>query len=518
MTIEDNLRNLPSVESVLGDERVVTLLEKMPRRLALIEVREYLSELREAIRLTTDHGGTEIAASPRRRVSASSSRRRPSAVPCLPQFDWPTLLDRLERRARTSLRRAINAVGVVLHTGMGRAALSKSAQAALQDVSENFCNLAIDADTGRRGERYAHVTGLLCELTGAESAMVVNNNAAATMLILNTLAAGKEAIISRGQLVEIGGAFRIPDIMLRSGVRMVEVGTTNRTHLRDYRSAITPETGLLIRVHMSNYRIIGFTTEVPISGLVELGREFKLPVVDDLGSGALVDLSKYGLPKEPLVQDSVAAGADIVCFSGDKLLGGPQSGIIVGRRSYIDQMKKNPLTRALRCGKLTYAALEATLRLFLDEEKLIREHAVMSLLLKPRLEMERQARKLLRAVKDLTPHMEFKLREATSKVGSGSLAAEQLPTIVVSVRTRSQADSGPGLTADELTRRLRRSNPPVFGRIENGELLLDFRTIREDEIALVARAMHEAVETPDMGTTVVRTSPTSLQRPAPLPR
>jgi L-seryl-tRNA(Ser) seleniumtransferase len=369
---------------------------------------------------------------------------------------------------------------------MGRAALSSVAQEALVAVSDNFCNLAVDMETGRRGERYAHVAGLLGELTGAEAAMVVNNNAAATMLILNTLAAGKEAIISRGQLVEIGGAFRMPDIMERSNVRMIEVGTTNRTHFADYRAAITPNTGLLIRVHMSNYKIIGFTKEVPLEELVALGREVGVPVVDDLGSGALIDLSKYGLPKEPTVQESIAAGADVVCFSGDKLIGGPQCGIIIGKKAYIELMKKNPLTRALRCGKLTYAALEATLRLFFDEEKLLREHAVLKLLLKPLPEMQRQAKTLIRAVADLVDKAEFDLRDATSEIGSGSLATEQLPTRVVAVKPKS-------CSADELAHRLRRCDPPVFGRIADGALLLDFRTIREDEIDLVARALHHVL-------------------------
>jgi L-seryl-tRNA(Ser) seleniumtransferase len=458
MSENPNLRTLPAVEAVLNDARFVAVLGELPRRLALLVIRNYLDELRTALR----------AGQPAEFAAAELERR-------------------LAQRARPSLRPAVNGQGVVLHTGLGRAALSEAAQAALSVAGRNFCALAIDLETGKRGERYAHVADLLCELTGAEAAMVVNNNAAATLLILNTLAEGKEAIISRGQLVEIGGAFRMPDVMQRSGVKMVEVGTTNRTHLRDYRAAITPQTGLLIRVHMSNYRIIGFTKEVALAELATLGREFKLPVVDDLGSGALVDLSVYGLPKEPTVQESVAAGADVICFSGDKLLGGPQAGIIIGRKQYVDAMKKNPLTRALRCDKLTYAALEATLRLFLDPETLAYRHAVMAMLLKSDKEMLTQARHLLRAARSLADKAELHISPGTSEIGSGSLAAVQLPTQLVAVKPRD-------ISPDELARRLRLAEPAVFGRIENDAFVLDMRTVRDDEIQPVVAALQQVLQ------------------------
>jgi len=452
----DALRSLPSVEAIVGDERVTALLNRIPRRLALMVIRRYLAEVRESLK----------ADKPER-------------------FEWPRLRERLARQTRPSLRRAINALGVVLHTGLGRAALSKPAQAALTEVSENFCTLAIELETGRRGERYAHVAELLCELTGAEAAMVVNNNAAATMLILNTLAEGRDVIISRGQLVEIGGAFRMPDIMKRSNVRMVEVGTTNRTHLKDYRAAMTPETGMLVRVHTSNYKITGFTKEVSLSDLVALGRAANVPVVDDLGSGALIDLSKYGLPKEPMVQESLAAGADAVCFSGDKLIGGPQSGIIVGRKALIDRMKQNPLTRTLRCGKLTYAALEATLRMFFDEERLVREHSVLSVMLKPLTEIERAAKELRTALADIGT-LATTVEDGVSEIGGGSLPTEPLPTRIVALKTDR-------LSPEELGRRLRLSDPAVFGRIEDNRLKLDLRTVRADEVALIARALHAAL-------------------------
>jgi L-seryl-tRNA(Ser) seleniumtransferase len=453
----DALKSLPAVDAVVGDRRVAELLTRLPRRLALMVVRRYLAELREGI------------------IAGQAAA-----------FDWPVLVARLEQEARPSLRRAVNALGVVLHTGLGRAALSAPAQAALAEVSASFCTLAIELETGRRGERYVHVADLLRELTGAEAAMVVNNNAAATMLILNTLAAGKDVVISRGQLVEIGGAFRMPDIMQRSNVRMKEVGTTNRTHLKDYRNAITPETGMLIRVHTSNYKITGFTKEVALADLVALGREFSLPVVDDLGSGALIDLAKYGLPHEPTVQESLAAGADVVCFSGDKLIGGPQSGIIVGRKALIDRMKQNPLTRTLRGGKLTYAALEATLRMFFDEERLVREHAVLSALLKPVAEIQRQADELLSALKDVAGRVKSTIEEGVSEIGGGSLPTEPLPTRLIALQPE-------GISADELARRLRLGDPAVFGRIERGRLMLDLRTVREGEIPIVAQALQAAL-------------------------
>ncbi|MEO0092652.1 MAG: L-seryl-tRNA(Sec) selenium transferase [candidate division WOR-3 bacterium] len=454
----ERLRSLPSVEKVLSDERLSPWLEKLPRRLVIRTIRDYLEKLRVGIM-----AGSDLT------------------------FEFAELLTMLGRQSRPSLKRAINGLGVVLHTGLGRAPLSKTAQAALVEITENFCNLAIDLTTGRRGDRYSHIENLLCELTGAEAAMVVNNNAAATLLVLNTLAANREVIISRGQLVEIGGAFRLPDVMKRSGAIMVEVGTTNRTHLKDYESAITERTAMLLRVHMSNYRIIGFVKEVPLADLVSLGKKYQIPVVDDLGSGALIDLSKFGLPKEPMVQESIKTGADVVLFSGDKLIGGPQAGIIVGKKHHIDLMKKNPLTRALRCGKLTYAALEATLRLFLDEVKLLKEHALMQILLKPLKEMEKEAKLLKRRLQALLgDKIELTVRDDLAEVGGGSLATFSLPTKVLAIRPKS-------IDVVELAKRLRFYDPPIFGRIERDELLLDFRTIRNDEIAIIAQGLKDCL-------------------------
>ncbi|MDH5186125.1 MAG: L-seryl-tRNA(Sec) selenium transferase [candidate division WOR-3 bacterium] len=455
---QERLRNLPSVDKVLSDLKIASLLEKVPRQIVLNTIRDYLENLRSQI-----VGGSDK------------------------EFDIESLAKTIEQHKRLSLRRAINGIGVVLHTGLGRAPLSKTAQAALIEVSENFSNLAIDLENGRRAERYFHVENLLRDITGAESALVVNNNAAATMLILNTLAENREVVISRGQLVEIGGAFRMPDVMKRSNAIMKEVGTTNRTHLRDYAAAINEKTGLIIRVHMSNYRIIGFTKEVSLEDLVALGRKHNIPVVDDLGSGAFIDLSKFGLPKEPMVQESIGAGADIICFSGDKLIGGPQCGIIVGKKQYIDAMKKNPLTRALRCGKLTYTALEATLRLFLDEEKLLKGHALLRILLKPINQMEKEAKSLYKKSQVLFgDEVQMTIKDSLSEIGGGSLATESMPTKVLAIKPKK-------ISVEALAKKMRLYDPPVFGRIENDEYLLDFRTIRSDEIATIANALKSSL-------------------------
>lgn len=454
----ERLRRLPALDKALADERVRPAAEKIGHRMAARICRQYLDEVRQ--RLVAGDG---------------------------PDFDPAELERRLRQQVRPTLTRAINGLGVVLHTGLGRAPLCRAAREALADVSAGFSSLEIDRETGRRGSRYRHVEPLLCELTGAEAAMVVNNNCAATMLILSTLGRGREVIVSRGQLIEIGGSFRIPDVMAQSGCRMVEVGTTNRTHRRDYQNAITPDTAALLRVHTSNYRISGFTKEVSLEELVALGREKSIPVVDDLGSGALVDMSRYGLPKEPLVSESVAAGADVVCFSGDKLIGACQAGIIVGRSRYVAAMKKHPLTRALRCDKLSYAVLERTLELFLDEERAVKEHALWQILLKPTVQMQREASVLVRRVRPrLAGRAELKVRSAKSEIGGGSLATESQDSRVVAVRPAT-------IPVDELARRMRQHVVPVFGRVERGEYLLDFRTIRRDEIPTVAEALLTAL-------------------------
>ncbi len=393
------------------------------------------------------------------------------------------IANRIQLQFKPSVAPAINAAGIILHTALGRAPLCQEAQEAIAKAIKNYCTLAIDRSTGKRGDRYAHVEELLYYLTGAEAAVVVNNNAGATMLVLNTLAFGREVVISRGQLIEIGGSFRIPDVMKRSGVIMVEVGTTNKTHPWDYERAITENTAMLLRVHTINYQIVGFTSEVPLKVLVELGQKHNLPVVDNIGSGCLVDFQKYELPPEPMVQDSIKAGADIVTFSGDKILGGPQSGIIIGKKKYIDPIKKNPLTRALRCDKLTYAALEATLKLYLDEEHLQERHPVLRLLTIPTKRLANRARTFRRHLKDIVEgKCEIKAIDGFSQLGSGSLPAQYIPTKLISLKSQT-------MSAESLAAKLRDNEPPIFARIDDDEVLLDLRTIRDDETKVIEGAI-----------------------------
>ncbi|HDQ99636.1 MAG TPA: L-seryl-tRNA(Sec) selenium transferase [candidate division WOR-3 bacterium] len=448
------LRALPAVEKALADPALAPVLAQVPSRLAVRVVRTYLAEVRAAL-----VAGGEVA------------------------YDTAELEGRLRREARPTLTRVVNGLGVVLHTGLGRAPLCRAAREALADVSAGFSSLEVDRETGRRGSRGAHVESLLSELTGAEAAHVVNNNCAATLLILSSMAAGREVVVSRGQLIEIGGAFRIPDVMKQSGCTMVEVGTTNRTHLRDYADAITPNTAALLRVHTSNYRIRGFTKEVGLDELVALGRERGVPVLDDLGSGALVDLARFGLPREPLVSESMAAGAAVACFSGDKLIGACQAGIIVGRKDVVGPMKKHPLSRALRLDKLSFAVLERTLTLFLDEPRALEEHVLYRILLKPVAEMQREAQALARRVRGpLGDAAEVRVRPCRSEFGGGALATESLESRAVAIRPKKM-----GL--EELARRMRLHSPPVFGRIEDDEYLLDFRTLDRSDVPCLARAL-----------------------------
>lgn len=370
---------------------------------------------------------------------------------------------------------AINATGIILHTGLGRAPFSKGIADVTYAVSRGFSRLQID-DEGRRADRYTKINRLLQIISGAEAGFIVNNNAAATLLVLNTLARGKEVVVSRGELVEIGGAYRMPEIMEASDAIMCEVGTTNRTHLQDYEKAINDNTAALMRVHQSNYRIIGFTKQVPLSELVQLGHKHNLPIIDDLGSGAFIDFSKYGLPKEPTVQESMKAGADVACFSGDKLIGGPQCGIIVGKNMYIEKMKKNPLTRAMRCDKLTNAALEATLHLFLRKDtELLKEHGVFNTLLKKPADIKRHATKCADMLKRyFRTRITSSVKKDVSEIGGGSLSTEELPTYVVAIKTKD-------MSVQKLAKALRRCPVPVFGRVTENTYLLDFRTVLEEE-------------------------------------
>jgi L-seryl-tRNA(Ser) seleniumtransferase len=384
-----------------------------------------------------------------------------------------------------SLRPVINATGVVLHTNLGRALLGEAAIARVVAVAAAYSNLELDLATKERGSRYAHVDALLQRLTGAEAALVVNNNAAAVLLALESMARGREVVVSRGELIEIGGEFRIPDIMRRSGARLREVGTTNRTHPRDYAEAIGPDTALLLKVHTSNYRVVGFTADVPSRELVQIGRARSVPVMEDLGSGSLLDLRAYGFPHEPTVPEVVAAGVDLVSFSGDKLLGGPQAGIVVGRSELVGRLQKNPLNRALRIDKLTVAALEATLAVY-ETGEAVRAIPTLARLTEPLPAIRARARRLLARLDPARRRwLHAHLVDATSQVGGGALPTVELPTAALALG----ADGG---QARELDVALRGGDPPVIARLVNDRLLLDCRTVLPSEVAPLAAALARA--------------------------
>jgi L-seryl-tRNA(Ser) seleniumtransferase len=462
---EARLRKLPSVDSLLGDPAGASLIELFGRDAVVQACREELDSLRAGILGGEGPGAGEDEASLSREAVLAG------------------IAGRLAEKADIGIKKAINATGILMHSGLGRAILSEAGRTALDDISQGFCTLALDLETGRRGQRDAGVSRLLAELTGAEAATICNNNAAGTVLVLHALAFGKEVVVSRGQLVEIGGSFRMPDVMATSGAVMREVGTTNKTHLRDYEAALGPNTGAILRVHHSNYRILGFTAEPGIEELAELGRKAGVPVIDDIGSGALVDLRAYGLETEPLVRRSVEAGAAVACFSGDKLIGGPQSGLIVGKADAVAKIKKDPLARAFRCGKLTIAAMEATLKLFLNPDTLTRTHPLYRMLaLKPE-DLEKRARRVERGLRKRLPEAVcLTVVDEGSQVGSGSVPVETIPTKCLAV---SGASSGP----DEIARALRLRRPAVFSRISRDAVLFDFRTIQPDVDRLVEDAI-----------------------------
>ncbi len=379
-----------------------------------------------------------------------------------------------------ALKSVVNATGVVLHTNLGRAILPEAAIEAIAQAARSAVNLEFDLEGGGRGDRDALVESELCALTGAEAATVVNNNAAAVLLALTAVAEGREVIVSRGELIEIGGSFRLPDVMARSGARLREVGTTNRTHPGDYESAIGPETALLLKVHPSNYRVVGFTSEVTLEELVQIGRARGVPVMEDLGAGALIDMSGHGLPREPIVAERTAAGADLVSFSGDKLLGGPQAGIVVGRRDMVAKLKANALKRALRCDKLTLAALSATLRLYLRSGNLVGDIPTLRFLTRTSAEIKQiapRARDIL--IDRLGPTFRCEIIESASQIGSGALPTEELPTVAIRV-------THPAISANSIAELFRRARPPIIGRITDAGFQLDLRTIEDPAVFAAA--------------------------------
>jgi L-seryl-tRNA(Ser) seleniumtransferase len=452
------LRALPKVDRLLEREDVTALAAIHPRVLVTEAVREAIEAVRAEI---LDGGSPEVSEDA---VAAHAARL-------------------VAVKAQSSLRRVINATGIVVHTNLGRSPLSDAAVAAVAEVARGYSTLEYDLATGERGSRHAHVEELICRLTGAEAAMAVNNNAAAVLLGLAGLARGREAIVSRGQLVEIGGSFRVPDVMRESGATMVEVGTTNKTHLRDYDNAITPATGLLLKVHTSNYRVVGFTEEVSLVDLVLLAGTRGVRVMEDQGSGVLVDLRTWGLPHEPTVAESVAAGADLVTASGDKLLGGPQAGILAGKAEVIAALKKHPLARAVRLDKMTLAALETTLRLYLDPERAIREIPTLRMLAAPASEMAERAVRLADAIAKACGDAYLTgTAEDVSRAGGGALPMADIPTVVAALLPQR-------MSVTELEARLRCAQTPIVARIKDGRLLLDPRTLTASEEAEVVSTL-----------------------------
>ena len=446
---QDRLRALPAVGRLLAHPRAERLLQQYSRGYVVQQCRGVLDDLRRALTDTPDVDDDLLSPeSVLGRIEAAIGAAR-----------------------EPSLRRVVNATGTVLHTNLGRALLPQAAVAAVAAAAAAPLSLEYDLASGERGRREASVERLLVDLTGAEAATVVNNNAAAVLLVLNTLASGKDVIISRGEQIEIGGAFRMPDILARSGATLREVGTTNRTHAGDYEEAITPRTGLLLKVHTSNYRIVGFVAEVGLPELVAIGRRHGVPVVEDLGSGALVDLGRCGLPKEPVVRERIAMGADVVTFSGDKLLGGPQSGLVAGRASCVEQVAANPLHRALRCDKLTLAAMEATLRLYRESTDVYRDIPTLRILTRPPAEVEDVARRAAaRLIDTFGAAFTVSVEESTCQVGSGALPVDELPTWIVAVEHRTMSAHG-------LAGWFRHASPPIIGRVRDGRFILDARTV-----------------------------------------
>jgi len=459
------LRNLPGVDHVIELSKTNSFFDNIPKTVLLRSIRTVIDDLRNII--FTDN--------------QDISEQTISDL---------TILEKIQKNVnclmKPNLLRVINATGVVIHTNLGRSLLAKEAIKHIITVSSYYSNLEFNLSTGKRGVRYSCVDDILCELCGAEAAMVVNNNAAAVFLCLETIAKSRKVIVSRGELVEIGGSFRIPDIMAKSGCILSEVGTTNRTHLKDYENAIERDTdrntGLLLKVHTSNYNVVGFTASVSLNELVELGKKHQIPVMEDLGSGTFIDFSKFNLLKEPTITESVTAGVDIVTFSGDKLLGGPQAGIIVGKKKIIDKIKKNPIARILRIDKLTLAALEATLRLYRNTDQAVKMIPTLAMLTCPFEQIEKKAvvlSSMLESIKD--PRMKINVFDISSRVGGGALPLLKLPSKCMGISIQE-------ISANTIESHMRKNDCPIIGRIENDLFILDLRTIQDDELSVIKTA------------------------------
>lgn len=466
-TQQNLLRSLPGVDRILELAKNDIFFKDIPRAILTKSVRSVIDGLRTAIMqnksqaIEEDLKEENVIQMLKNSVSASMSM---------------------------NLFQVVNATGIVVHTNLGRSVLPNEAIANIQKIAGSYSNLEFNLDTGKRGSRYRAVEDILCELTGSQAAMVVNNNAAAVLLCLDTIARGREVVVSRGELIEIGGSFRIPDVMAKSGAILKEVGTTNRTHLKDYVNAISEQTGLFLKVHTSNYRVMGFTASVSLNDLVSLGKTRGIPVMEDIGSGTFVDFSRYGIQKEPTVQESVETGADVITFSGDKLLGGPQSGIILGTKAILDAVKQNPLTRALRIDKLTLAALESTLRLFRDQEKAVNEIPTLRMLTMPLDDIRRKAERLCALLSDIgDSRLKVSQHSLSSQAGGGSLPLLEIPTVCVGI-------SATGISVNRIESFLRRNSPPVIGRIEDDVFMMDVRTVQDDEFRWIQTALEKLLK------------------------
>jgi len=461
------LRTLPGVDHVL--ERVGTepFFENIPKTVLVNSIRKTLETLRDSILKENRNIREE-----------SLSKDRIIKLVKVAVTETMTL----------NLKRLINATGVVVHTNLGRSLLPGEVVENIAAIAGRYSNLEYDIGAGKRGSRYSIVAEIICEISGAQAALVVNNNAGAVLLCLDTIARNREVIVSRGELVEIGGSFRIPDVMAKSGSILKEVGTTNRTHMKDYENAIADNTALLLKVHRSNYSVIGFTAEVSLKELVELGNRQGKPVMEDLGSGSFIDFSKYGMVKETTVQESVAAGADVVTFSGDKLLGGPQAGIIVGKTQIIEAIKKNPLARALRIDKLTLAALEATVCLYRDEAKAVSRIPTLRMLTMDINEIDQKALKLMENLKKIDPsRLQIDLIELSSKAGGGALPLLSLPSKCLRIKIE-------GLSANTLEVNMRKNSPPIIGRIQDDAFIIDARTLQDDDLPIIESAFEHVLK------------------------
>ncbi len=457
----DLLRSLPSVDAVLQDARLSSCAEGVPRGVVVDSVRWAIQRMRD--RMVSGPPGDPVPAVLQEQIVAEACTR-------------------LQASVRRHYRKVINATGIILHTGLGRAVLPKAALDHIAGELAGYSLLQVDVATGERSRRDTRIEELLCRLTGAEAATVVNNNAAATMIVLNAVGKGREIIVSRGQLVEIGGSFRLPEVMAASGATLVEVGTTNKTHPRDYENAINENTAAILRVHPSNYKITGFTAEVSAGELARIAHARGILMIDDVGAGALVDLRSYGFQDQPTLQESLRAGADLVLASTDKLIGGPQGGIILGRADLVAAIRKSPLARVVRVDKMTLAALEATLSLFLDEAIAFREVPTLRLLRRDVAEIGQVAGRVADAIRNRCPDASIEIIDGESQMGSGSLPGEVLPTRLVAVSSRRA-------NADSISEQLRRHEPPVFARIAHDRVLLDPRTMLDGEETIVIDAL-----------------------------